>query len=294
MPSSELRQSVLASARRVVVKVGSAVLTDRRGRIEGRYVKQFAGQVAGLIKDGVEVTVVSSGAVAAGCAELGMKQRPKYVAEQQAVAAVGQRRLMTHMHDAFEQHGLQVGQILLTRGDFDDRSRFLNIRNCVSRLHKLGCVPIVNENDTVSVDEIRFGDNDVLAALSRGEQVSPKELATAISGRRGALVWIDLPDAWTSLGSLYLAMARRDGLSQSDRNALLERQENFGAGYGGWRRAQGADRIGTGGGHPRPAGLGRAPRFGRLLWLETDIFMAGRRTKKISIPMSQINSRGFL
>lgn len=165
MPSTELRQNVLASARRVVVKLGSAVLTDRAGRIEMKYLRQIAGQIAGLIKRGVEVSVVSSGAVAAGCGELGLSRRPGYVAEQQAVAAVGQRRLMTYMHDAFEKHGLQVGQMLLTRGDFEDRSRFLNIRNCVGRLHKLGCVPIVNENDTVAVDEIRFGDNDVLAAL---------------------------------------------------------------------------------------------------------------------------------
>lgn len=168
MSSVEWRQKVLSKARRVVVKLGTQVLTGgepARARLDLAYIRDIAAQVAGLRQKGFEITVVSSGAIGAGCAELGLDRRPRFVAEQQAVAAVGQRRLMTHMHEAFAPHGLQVGQVLLTRGDFDDRVRFLNIRNCITRLHQLGCVPILNENDTVSVDELRFGDNDLLAAM---------------------------------------------------------------------------------------------------------------------------------
>ena len=168
MPSTHLRQTVLQNARRIVIKLGTNLLTSRDAKKPGldlAYLRQMADQVVALRRRGVEVTIVSSGAVGAGCAELGMAKRPKDVADLQAVAAVGQRRLMTHFYDAFDPHDLKAAQLLLTRGDFDDRVRFLNIRNCVSRLHALGCVPVVNENDTVAVDELRFGDNDMLAAL---------------------------------------------------------------------------------------------------------------------------------
>ncbi len=169
MPSTQIRQAILASAHRVVVKLGTQLLTKRGAAapsLDLRYIRGMAGQIAGLYQQGFEVTVVSSGAVGAGCAELGLDQRPRYLADQQAIAAVGQRRLMTHMHDAFAPHGLGIGQVLLTRGDFDDRVRYLNFRNCIAQIHKLGCIPILNENDTVSVDELRFGDNDLLAAMA--------------------------------------------------------------------------------------------------------------------------------
>ncbi|MEE9212410.1 MAG: glutamate 5-kinase, partial [Phycisphaeraceae bacterium] len=166
MPSTHLRQSVLTAARRIVVKLGTQLLSHAGGKLDLRYIKRMTKQIAALRKRGFEVTVVSSGAIGAGCAELGLDKRPRDVASLQAIAAVGQRRLMTHLHDAFATHGLQVGQVVLTRSDFDDRLRFLNIRNCVTRLHAMDCVPILNENDTVAVDELRFGDNDLLAALT--------------------------------------------------------------------------------------------------------------------------------
>ncbi|MEX0884823.1 MAG: glutamate 5-kinase [Phycisphaeraceae bacterium] len=168
MSSTALRQSLLPAARRLVVKIGTQLVTTTSGdgtRLDLAYIRRIAGQVARLRERGCEVTLVSSGAVGAGCLELGLTERPRDIADLQAIAAVGQRRLMAHMNQAFQRHGLKVGQMLLTRGDFDDRTRFLNIRNCVTRLHELGCVPILNENDTVAVDEIRFGDNDLLAAL---------------------------------------------------------------------------------------------------------------------------------
>ena len=183
MPSTALRQNVLAQARRVVVKLGSRVLTRNTGRLDLQYVRRIADQVAQLRQGGMQVTLVSSGAVAAGCAELRLKARPSYVADLQAVAAVGQRRLMTHFHQAFARHRIPIAQALLTRTDFDDRIRFLNIRNCITRLHKLGCLPILNENDTVAVDEIRFGDNDLLAALvSNALRADALVLLTGVDG----------------------------------------------------------------------------------------------------------------
>lgn len=165
MPSRTLRQTVLASARQIVVKLGTQLLTRDDGQLDAPFLKQIADQIARLRRDRVKVTIVSSGAIGAGWADLGLNKRPKDVAELQAVAAVGQRCLMTHMHNAFILHQIPVGQLLLTRSDFDDRVRFLNIRNCITQLHQLGCVPVINENDTVAVDELRFGDNDMLAAL---------------------------------------------------------------------------------------------------------------------------------
>jgi glutamate 5-kinase len=169
MPEQRLRREVLRDARRLVVKVGSQLVTrDAAGgpTIDGRYIGRVAGQLAKLHGGGRRVVLVCSGAVAAGCAELGLTRRPTDVADLQAVAAVGQRRLMTHVHDALRRRGLAAGQVLLTRGDFDDRLRFLNIRNCIARLQDMDVVPVLNENDTVAVDELRFGDNDRLAALT--------------------------------------------------------------------------------------------------------------------------------
>lgn len=171
MPSTTLRKTVLAAAQRVVVKMGTQLLSrptdaDPKGPgLDAAYLRSIARQIAQLRQRGMEVTLVSSGAIGAGCAELGLTTRPTDIAQQQAAAAVGQRGLMTLMHQAFRPHGLKVAQLLLTRADFEDRVRFLNLRNCITHLHRIGCVPVINENDTVAVDELRFGDNDMLAAL---------------------------------------------------------------------------------------------------------------------------------
>lgn len=170
MPSTPLRQNVLANARQVVVKIGTQLITGSTTRralpqVDVDFIQRVAAQIAELTEAGCQVTLVSSGAIGAGCVEMGLAKRPTDVAEQQAVAAIGQRSLMTHWYEAFKAHGLGVGQVLLTRADFDDRLRFLNIRNCVGKLHEMKCIPVLNENDTVAVEEIRFGDNDLLAAL---------------------------------------------------------------------------------------------------------------------------------
>jgi glutamate 5-kinase len=154
--------------RHAVVKLGTQLLTDRAapGRLDQGYLASIARQVNELRGRGCRVTIVSSGAVGCGMGLLKLSARPKDLAHLQAVAAIGQRRLMDAWADAFDP--LPVAQVLLTRDDIDDRSRFLNLRNTIHAVHALGGVPIINENDTISTDElvqITFGDNDILAAL---------------------------------------------------------------------------------------------------------------------------------
>jgi glutamate 5-kinase len=161
------RTELLASTQSLVVKLGSQLLSGKDGRLDSEFIHTIAQQVATLNKRGIAVTIVSSGAIAAGLAELKLPKRPKDLASLQAVAAVGQRRLMDTWADAFEPYSAPVAQLLLTREDVDNRTRFLNVRNTVHAAHALGAVPIINENDTISTDEIvriSFGDNDILAS----------------------------------------------------------------------------------------------------------------------------------
>jgi len=151
-------------ARRIVVKIGTAVLTGGGTEINRAYVHDLAAQIATIRASGRSVLIVSSGAVGAGVGALGLPGRPTDLAQLQAAAATGQPLLMSIWREAFAVRGTPVSQILLSRTDFDSRRRFLNIRNCVHALHQMGAVPIVNENDTVATEEISLGDNDVLAA----------------------------------------------------------------------------------------------------------------------------------
>ncbi len=162
------RKQHLAAVKTVVIKLGTQLLSDSDGRLDAGYVGEVARQVAALRQRRIGVTIVSSGAVGAGLRELNLPKRPTDLARLQAVAAVGQRRLMDVWADAFEPFKLPVAQILLTREDIDDRTRFLNLRNTIHAAHELGAIPIVNENDTISTSEIvkiTFGDNDILASL---------------------------------------------------------------------------------------------------------------------------------
>ena len=165
---NEIRKQYLGGVRTAVIKLGTQLLSDKDARLDAAFVATVAKQVATLRERGVAVTVVSSGAIGAGLRELNLLRRPTDLAKLQAVAAVGQRRLMDVWAAAFAPHGLPVAQILLTREDVDDRTRFLNVRNTIHAAHELGAVPVINENDTISTDElvkISFGDNDILAAL---------------------------------------------------------------------------------------------------------------------------------
>ena len=165
MPDRPIREQIIASAERIVVKVGTSGICDETGRLSRRAVSGLARQVAAAKQRGVSVTLVVSGAIGSGMGELGLDRRPRTMPQLQAAAAVGQGRLMQTFHHVFARHGLKVAQVLVTRDGFEDRTRYLNIRNTLRALAEYDALPVINENDTVSVDEIRFGDNDVLAAL---------------------------------------------------------------------------------------------------------------------------------
>ncbi|WP_077487736.1 glutamate 5-kinase [Sinomonas mesophila] len=155
----------LPEAQRIVVKVGSSSLTTIRGGISEKALAALVDTLADRANAGTEIVLVSSGAIAAGLAPLGLARRPKDLATQQAAASVGQGLLMARYTQAFAAHGVTVGQVLLTAEDLVRRTQYANAHRALERLLNLGVVPIVNENDTVATHEIRFGDNDRLAAL---------------------------------------------------------------------------------------------------------------------------------
>ena len=156
--------SILKPTRRIVAKVGSALVTNGGAGIDRSAIARWAADVAALRADGVEVIFVSSGAVAEGMARLGWRERPKAMPELQAAAAVGQMGLVNVYEQAFAAHGMHTAQVLLTHEDLADRKRYLNARSTLKALLKHNVIPIINENDTVTTDEIRFGDNDTLGA----------------------------------------------------------------------------------------------------------------------------------
>lgn len=153
------------SSRRIVIKVGTSSLTYANGKLHYQAIEGLVREIADLVNSGREVILVSSGAVGAGLGRLGWSSRPKTIPEKQAVAAIGQGLLMQVYERLFSQYGQTVAQVLLTREDIAHRSRYLNARNAINTLLTLGVVPIINENDTVAVDELKFGDNDTLSAL---------------------------------------------------------------------------------------------------------------------------------
>lgn len=157
--------SMLASARRVVVKVGSSLVTNEGKGLDHTALARWAEQIAQLVESGKQVVLVSSGAIAEGLQRLGFRTRPKALNELQAAAAVGQMGLVQAYESIFRQHGLHAAQVLLTHEDLSDRSRYLNARSTLLTLLKMRVVPVINENDTVSTDEIKLGDNDTLGAL---------------------------------------------------------------------------------------------------------------------------------
>ena len=158
-------RTVVASAARVVVKVGSSSLTSSAGGLDAARVDALVDALGARLGAGIEIVLVSSGAIATGIGPLGITRRPRDLATQQAAASVGQGLLLAHYTGAFARHGRTVGQVLLTAEDVTRRAHYRNAQRTLYRLLELGVVPIVNENDTVATDEIRFGDNDRLAAL---------------------------------------------------------------------------------------------------------------------------------
>ena len=181
------RRPYLSRLKRLVVKIGSSVLTTRT-ELDRRVIGRLADEISLLHEEGMEVAVISSGSVATGARLLGLTSRPLTIPGIQAASAAGQTRLMQEYEAAFDRYNLKVAQVLLTRDDLVHRQRYLNARNCLAQLTDWKVLPIINENDTVSVDELKFGDNDNLSAM----------IATMIGA------------------DLYLNLTREDGFFTAD------------------------------------------------------------------------------
>ena len=165
MPNTTTLSPVLLNARRIVVKVGSSLVTDEGRGLDAEAIGLWCSQLAQLVQDGREVIMVSSGAIAEGMKRLGWSSRPQAIHELQAAAAVGQMGLVQVYESKLRERGIGSAQVLLTHADLADRERYLNARSTLLTLIQLGVVPVINENDTVVNDEIKFGDNDTLGAL---------------------------------------------------------------------------------------------------------------------------------
>ncbi len=234
--AGEKRWPGIAEASPVVVKVGSSSLTTARGMIDEDRIAALADALAARAHGGSQVVLVSSGAIAAGLAPLGLSRRPRDLATQQAAASVGQGLLVARYTEAFGRHGVRTGQVLLSADDLMRRAHYRNAQRTLSRLLELGILPIVNENDTVATDEIRFGDNDRLAAL------------VAHVVRAGALILLSDVDA------LYDADPRQPGarrIAEVRSRADLAGVTLGRAGAGGVPAATAAGPVGTG-----PVGTG--------------------------------------
>lgn len=160
-----MKREKTQTVNKVVIKVGSSTLTNEDGRLDYSFIQDLTRQISQEKLAGRKCILVSSGAIRAGVEKLQLNGRPKTIPEKQAAAAVGQGLLMHVYNELFGSFGITAAQVLLTRDDFINRTRYLNARNTLNTLLEYGCVPIINENDTVAVEEIRFGDNDSLAAL---------------------------------------------------------------------------------------------------------------------------------
>jgi glutamate 5-kinase len=234
-PVDATRIALLAKPDTVVVKVGTNVLADAQGHLDRSRIQSLADQLQRVWAKGWRVVLVSSGAIGAGVGKLGLGKRPTDLPHLQACAAVGQTELMQMYQGAFAQHKLQPAQILLIASDFDHRIRYLNVRNTISTLFEYGCLPIINENDTVSVAEIKFGDNDHLAAMVANLIQAPLlVLLTNVDGLYSADPQTD-PTAQLLSAVPYIDHSITD-LAQSTKSAL---------GSGGMRSKLKAARLAT-------------------------------------------------
>ena len=252
----------LSSARRIVIKVGSALLVDgESGAADRQWLAALAADVAALRAEGKQVLIVSSGSIALGRRRLGLPARGELeLAEKQAAAAAGQSVLMRAWEEAFDPHGLTTAQVLLTRDDTETRRRWLNARATVDTLLKLGAIPVVNENDTVATEEIRYGDNDRLAA------------------RVAQMIGADLLILLSDVDGLYTADPRRDPsaahIPQVDAftpslEAMAEgANASGGVGTGGMATKIAAARIAHGAGCATLVTLGRREGAGPLQAME--------------------------
>ncbi|HSC80494.1 MAG TPA: glutamate 5-kinase [Chitinolyticbacter sp.] len=230
--------SLIHSAQRIVVKVGSSLVTNEGRGLDHSALARWAAEIAELTRLGKAVVLVSSGAIAEGVARLGWKEKPAAVHEKQAAAAVGQMGLCQAYESAFRQHGLKTAQVLLTHEDMADRTRYLNARSTLLTLLELGVIPIINENDTVVTAEIKFGDNDTLGAL----------VTNLIEG--DALIIL------TDQQGLYTADPRKDPAATLIRNAVAGTPELEAMAGGA------GSSVGTGGMYTKIIAAKRAARSG--------------------------------
>lgn len=241
------KRAILNSLSRVVVKIGSGVLAGAGG-LDQTVIARLAAQISAIRARDLSVTVVSSGAIAAGRRVLGGKA-PRSIPERQATAAVGQIDLMSRYRDAFAQHGVTVAQVLLDAGDLADRQRYLNAEHTLATLHAKGVVPIVNENDTVAVDELKFGDNDNLSAL-----------VAILVGADLLIVLSDVAGLFTADPRSRPDARRVPVLAAIDDKALAATGEGTGPlGTGGMRSKLLAARKAAAGGIPTLIAGGREP-----------------------------------
>jgi glutamate 5-kinase len=242
---------VVAGAKRIVVKVGSSSLTTEAGGIDDSRIRALVDELAAARHRGVEIVLVSSGAIAAGLAPLGLTRRPRDLARQQAAASVGQGLLIHRYTDAFAAQGVRVGQVLLTVDDVTRRGHYRNAYRTFAKLLELGVLPIVNENDTVATSEIRFGDNDRLAALV-------SHLVHA-----GALVLLSDIDGVYDRHPKIAGAKRLDMVAGAADLADIDASAGGVLGTGGMTTKLEAARIATGAGIP--ALVARADQLGAVL-----------------------------
>ncbi len=240
MNAAGLTRAAVAGASRVVVKVGSSSLTTATGGIDPGRVRTLVESLVGVRQRGADLVLVSSGAIAAGLSPLAFKRRPRDLARQQAAASVGQGLLVHRYTEEFARHGQVTGQVLLTLDDVTRRSHYRNAQRTFDKLLELGVVPIVNENDTVATSEIRFGDNDRLAALAA--HLVHADLLVLLSDVDG------LYDAPPSDGSSRLIPDVTDGTELA--GVRIGRAGAAGVGTGGMHTKLEAARIATGAGVP--------------------------------------------
>jgi glutamate 5-kinase len=246
-----LRQEIALAARTVVVKVGTRVLTGENGRLDEARVAELAEDLHRVMESGRKVAMVSSGAVGSGMGRLGLTRRPVTLPQLQAVAAVGQSHLVEVYERSLRAHGRHAAQVLLTAEDLDDRTRYLNVRNTLLALLEFGAVPIINENDTVSVEELQttFGDNDKLAAMVTNLIRAP--LLVLLSDVEGLYDG----DPHAPGAKVIPEVTRLD-----DAIFALVRDEATGMSKGGMASKLGAARIATAAGENVIIASGRTPR----------------------------------
>ncbi len=245
---SSSRNKLLQNTPVWVIKVGSRVLTGKDGKLDRDHVERLAGQLVDLASSGKKVVLVSSGAVASGVGKLRLPARPKDLATLQAVAAIGQAHLIQVYEQVFARHDRHAAQVLLTASDLDDRQRYLHVRNTLHALLEMGAIPVINENDTVAVDELKttFGDNDRLAAMVAGH--FSQALLVILSDVRGLYD----RDPSDPEAKVLESVARVDESIEE-----LVRDKNTGVSKGGMASKLAAAKFVTNSGQPVIIGWGR-------------------------------------